>query len=128
MRTDNQTLQRNSLKLQVLLKETSSNAYTLSVPSFYNVFFYHGVQPPVGQGSSFTRFLDHTQRRTTFGRTPLDERSVHRGDLYLTTHNIHKRQTSMTPLGFEPTIPVGEWPPSHALDRAATETGECELY
>ena len=36
--------------------------------------------------SSFTRFLDHTQRRTTLGRTPLDEWSARRRDLYLTTH------------------------------------------
>jgi hypothetical protein len=29
--------------------------------------------PPQGTGaSSFTRFLDHTQRRLTVGRTPLD--------------------------------------------------------
>ena len=45
----------------------------------------------------FTRFLDHTQRRTTVGRTPLNERSVRRRDLYLTTHNNHNRQTSMPP-------------------------------
>ena len=45
--------------------------------------------PPVGKGApSFTRFLDHTQRRTTVSRTPLDERSARRRDL--TTHNIHK--------------------------------------
>ena len=36
--------------------------------------------------SSFTRFLDHTQRRTTVSRTPLDEWSARRSDLYLTTH------------------------------------------
>jgi len=35
--------------------------------------------------ASFTRFLDHTQRRTTLGRTPLDEWSAHRRDLCLTT-------------------------------------------
>ena len=29
-------------------------------------------------------FLDHTQRRSTVGRTPLDERSARRRDLYLT--------------------------------------------
>ena len=34
----------------------------------------------------FTRFLDHTQRRTTVGRTSLDGWSVRRRDLYLTTH------------------------------------------
>ena len=37
----------------------------------------------------FTRFLDHTQRRTTVGRTPLNESSVRRRDLYLITHNNH---------------------------------------
>ena len=29
----------------------------------------------------FLMFLDHTQRRTTVGRTPLDERSARRRDL-----------------------------------------------
>ena len=32
--------------------------------------------------SSFSRFLDHTQRRNTFGRTPLDEWSIRPRDLY----------------------------------------------
>jgi len=53
--------------------------------------------------SSLTRFLDHKQRRTTVGRTPPDEWSARRWDLYLTTHNTHNRQTSKTPVGFEPT-------------------------
>jgi hypothetical protein len=70
--------------------------------------------------SLFTRFLDHTQRRATVGRTPLDERSVRRRELYLTTHN---RQTSIPPVGFEPTIAAGERP-TYALDRAATGTGK----
>jgi hypothetical protein len=41
-------------------------------------------------------------RHTTFDRTPLDEGPVLRRDLYLTTHNTHKRQTSMPPVRFEP--------------------------
>ena len=68
------------------------------------------------------RFLDHTQRRTTVSRTPLDEWSAHRRDLYLTTHSTHNRQTSMPPVGFEPTTPVGERPQTYALDRVATGT------
>ena len=72
--------------------------------------------------SSFSRFLDHTQRRVTVGRTPLDEWSIRRRDLYLTTHNIHNRQTCIPPVGFEPTISAGERPKIYALDRAATET------
>ena len=66
----------------------------------------------------FLMFLDHTQRRTTVGRTPLDEWSARRRDLYLTTHDTHNRQISMPPVGFEPTISAGElranWPQSFA--------------
>jgi hypothetical protein len=54
----------------------------------------------------FLMFLDHTQRRSTFDRTPLDERSARRRDLYLTTHDTHNRQIFMPPVGFEPTISV----------------------
>ena len=75
--------------------------------------------------SSFTRFLDHTQRRITVGRTPLDEWSARRRDLYLTKHNTHNRQTSMPPVGFEPTISAAERPQTYALDRAAI--GICQL-
>jgi len=41
----------------------------------------------------------------TLGRTPLDEWSAQRIDLYLTTHNTHNRLTSMTSPEFEPAIP-----------------------
>ena len=40
----------------------------------------------------FLMFLDHT-RRTTVARTPLDEWSARRRDLYLTTYNTHDRHT-----------------------------------
>jgi len=70
--------------------------------------------------SSYLRFLDHTQRRTTVCRTPLEERSARRRNLYLTTHNTRNRQTSMPPVGFEPTIPAIERPQTYALDRGAT--------
>ena len=73
------------------------------------------------------RFLDHT-RRTTVDGTPLDEWSARRRDLYLTTtHNTHNRQTSMPPVGFEPTFPAGERPQTYALDRAATGTGQSQI-
>ena len=71
----------------------------------------------------FLMFLDHTQRRTSVGRTPLDDWSARRRDLYMTAHNTHNRQTSMPPAGFEPTISAGERPQTYALDRAATGTG-----
>jgi hypothetical protein len=55
----------------------------------------------------FLMFIDHTQRRTTVGRTPLDERAARRRDLYLTTHDTQNRQISMPPMGFEPRISAG---------------------
>jgi len=71
-------------------------------------FFARATAPQWARASSFMGFLDHTQRRTTVGRTPLDERSARRRDLYLTTHNTHNRQTFIPPVGFEPTISAGE--------------------
>jgi hypothetical protein len=62
-------------------------------------------------------------RHTTFGRTPLDEGSARHRDLYQTTHNVHKRQTSMPPAGFEPTIPGSQRPQTQPLDRAAAGIG-----
>jgi len=79
--------------------------------------------PTRAMASSLLRFLDHTQRRTTVGRTPLDEWSARCRDLYLTTHNTHNRQTSIPPVGFEPTISASVRPQTYALDRAATGTG-----
>ena len=38
------------------------------ISQMYVCFWCHGAM-----AFSFTRFLDHTQRRTTVGRTPLDE-------------------------------------------------------
>jgi hypothetical protein len=43
---------------------------------------------------SLTRFLDHTQRRVTVCRTPLDEWSARCRVLYLTTHTTDKHPYS----------------------------------
>ena len=69
----------------------------------------------MGHGLLIHRFLYHTQRRTTVGRTPLDELSARHRDLYLTTHNTHNRQTSMPPVVFETTISAGERPQTYAF-------------
>ena len=66
----------------------------------------------------FLMFLDHTQRRSTVGRTPLDEWSARRRDLYLTKHDTHNRQISMPPVGFEPKISAGERPVAAHLLRS----------
>ena len=103
----------------------SKSLYRLSYLAHNNNIFFllWRCDPRRVMASSFLRFLDHTQRRTTVYRTPLDKSSGRRRDLYLTTHNTHNRQTSKLPVGFEPTISAGERPQTYALDREATGTG-----
>ena len=81
------------------------------------------LNSPQSGRASFTRFLDHTQRRTTVGRTPLDDWSARRTDIYLTTHNSHQQQTSVHSEGLEPKILAGELQQTYVLDRAATGIG-----
>jgi len=93
------------------------------MPPFFFFFFCRRNSPLWARASSFTRFINHAERRATVGRTPLDEWSARRRDLYLTTQNNHNRHPSMPPVGFEPTVSVVERPQTFALDRAATGTG-----
>ena len=67
--------------------------------------YFMAQWPHSGPGPPHYWGFKKTPRHTTFGRTPLDEWSTRRRELYLTKHNIHKRQTSMTPAGFEPADP-----------------------
>jgi len=60
---------------------------------FFFFFWRNTPLPQWASAPSFTNFLDHTQRRTTIGRTPLDEWSARRRDLFLTTHNTNNRHT-----------------------------------
>jgi hypothetical protein len=74
----------------------------LRVKQAYNYmnyyYYYHNhhhlghCSPARAMASSFTRFLDHTKRRAIFGRTPLNEWSARRRDLYwqYTTHTTDK--------------------------------------
>jgi len=71
--------------------------------------------------ASFFRFLDHTQRGTTVGRTHLGERSARRRSFYL--HNKRKRRTSMSSVGIEPAIPAIERLQNQALERTANRIG-----
>ena len=85
--------------------------------------------PQWAMASSFTRFLDQTQRRTTFGRTPLDDWSALRRDL-LPDNTQHSQQTDIhapPPVGFKPTMSAGERQQTYALDRAATRTGPLQF-
>jgi len=101
------------------LTGTRSSECLVHGESLYRLLYiclFLALQPPQwARTSSFTRFLDHTKRCTTVDRTPLEEWSARRRDLYLTAHNTHNRQTSMPLAAFEPTIWACEWPQTHAL-------------
>ena len=96
---------RNTLCLSgnVSLPSKTTTYYTQPRYMFRPIDFFFvflALQPTVFVFSQpGSGFLDHTQRRATVGRTPLDEWSIRRTDLYLTTHNTHNRQTSMPPRG-----------------------------
>ena len=81
-------------------------------PPRSGVFFFGPKRTMV---YSFTRFLDHTQRRITVS-------SSHRPTPN-NTQNSQQRHPC-PPGGFEPTIPAGERPETYVLDRAATGTGK----
>jgi hypothetical protein len=89
---------------------------------------FHDAATPSGPRLLHCRGLTITLRHTTRGRTPLDEWSARRRDLYLTTHNTHNRRPSISPEGFEPAIRTNERPQTHALDRAATGIGSTWSY
>jgi hypothetical protein len=100
--------------------------YCVQVPNWFTRIFFppNGSTAPWGpRPPHFLRPHDHTFRHTTVGRTSLDEGPACRRDLYLTTHNTHKRQTSMPPVGFKPTVLVSKRPQTHTLDRTATAIG-----
>jgi hypothetical protein len=85
-------------------------------------------QPPVRPRHPRYRGFTIILRHTTLGKTPLDEGSAQRRDVYLKSHNIHNRQISMAVAGFETAIPARGQPQTHALDRAATGTGVLNYY
>jgi len=99
------------------------SSFFLSI--YLSFFLSFATVPQWARSSSFTRFLDHTQRRTTVGRTPLDGRLARCRDLYLTTHNNHNRQTSMPPRWDSNS---GERPQTYALERAATGSGSSYIW
>ena len=78
--------------------ETGFTPYRNELP-LVSFFFLWRCDPMRVMASSFLRFLDQTQQRTTVGRTPLDEWSARRRDLYLTTHDTHNRQHIHAPGG-----------------------------
>jgi hypothetical protein len=113
-----------SVLWSVVIRSQSSAA--IGIPREHRLFLYdffsNGATAPSGPGPPHYRGFTITLRHTALGRTPLDEWSARRRDLYLTTHNTYKRDIDDPPARFEPTIPASEQNQTHALDRAAAGT------
>jgi hypothetical protein len=85
-----------------IFKTRISNAMHVFFRQLAAIIIYYFLwfcSPARAVASSSTRFLDHTQRRATVGRTLIDEWSTRGRNLYL-THTTHKKQTSMPSLVF----------------------------
>ena len=59
----------------------------------------------------------------TCNNTPQSVGLLRTGDKLVAETSRHSQQTSIPPVGFEPTISAGEWPQIYALEFAATGTG-----
>jgi hypothetical protein len=105
--------------------QTPGNYPEESIQHSEHFFLLWRCDPTRVMASHSWGFLDHTQRRTTFGSSPLDEWFARRRDLYLTTHNTHNRQTSIPWWDSNPRSQQtsGRRP----LDRAATGTGALQF-
>jgi len=90
-----------SFVMSVRLSVHSHRTTLFPLDGFASIFFLvFGLslarQSPVGQGLFIKKASrSHPVRHASLGRTPLDEWSVRRRDLYLTTHNTHTSQKSM---------------------------------
>jgi len=118
---------RNSISNRIVSGLSRSQLVCWMICNFsfitWLVFFLPWRNSPSGPRAPHYQGFTITLRQITFGRTPPDDRSPRRKDLYLTTYNTHYKQISMPLAGFEPTIPASERPQTHVLDRAATEIG-----
>jgi len=63
----------------------------------FTVLFFRGATAPIGRRSLHCRGFTIILRHTTVGRTPLDEWSARRRDLYPTTQNTDNRQDIHVP-------------------------------
>jgi len=110
-----------------ILRKLSSNILMVGLcsplevgQSFITTFMYMALRP---DWCSWFSLMGLTlSGLTAVSRTPLKKWSARRRNLYLISHNTHKRLTSMPPAEFETTIPTSERLQTHTLDRVAIST------
>jgi len=100
----------------------------LFTPLFYWKLLYLSMVQQTILGYGLLIIEASRSHSHTLARAPLDEWSARNRELYLTTHNAHKRQTSMRSAGFEPAFLASKRPQTHSLNRAATGIAWNLLY
>jgi len=85
--------------------------------------FFSWLDSDRGPRYPHCRGFENKLTHTTLSRTPADEWSVRRRNLYLKRHNNHKRQIFMLLAGFVPATLENDRSQPHALDRAVTWMG-----
>jgi hypothetical protein len=71
----------------------SSNCVFMCMDIHIYIYISNGAATPSGPGPPHCWGFTITLRHTTLGRTPLDEWSARRTELYVTKHSTHKRET-----------------------------------
>ena len=90
-----------ALRVPLFVADKIKRALSLSNSSFFLSPYL--CLPTHCRCTGYCCTWSHSDTHThTVGRNLLDEWSVRRRDLYLTTHNTHKRQTSTSSAEFEP--------------------------
>ena len=116
-----------AINKQYILRDNDKRRRNETKRRYKRIIFLTWRNSPSGPRPPHYRGFVIILRHTTVSRNTLDECSARRRNLCLTTHNTHKRQTSMPPVGFEPSIPAYERPQTHATDRAATRIGKWKI-
>jgi hypothetical protein len=123
------------VQLLHLIRETEEKQQTFSPDNEYlnqiepRVFFPPITQQPLlGQGHLI---IETSQSHSD---TPYLMEFIWMSDQHnkqtstCTSHNIHNRQTSTPPVGFEPATPATNQPQTHAFDRMVNGIRETSAY
>ena len=79
---------------RILLATVNITCFKIQLMSPLRMFFLWRCYPVRAMSSSFLRFVYHTKRSSTVGRNILNEWSVRRRKLYLTTHNNYNNNNN----------------------------------
>jgi len=122
--TELQCLYKGALYLYLSLTLLSSRYTAVYCEAGRGYFFFFMAQQPlVGQGLLITEASRSQSDTSQSIRLLWTSDRPDAETCTFTTQKTHKRQTPMTPAGFEPAIPASDRPQNHALERATTAIG-----